>query len=170
MRLDLKPWGPSEQKAFCVEAKYGQLGGKDCAHQVETSTSSGFKKHADQRWASLIKHISKSQNPKEKFPRDQHRMILRHHWPLYITQILHRMRKGKHFLQEPCQTWRMDSFIDSIIYPFLDIHDFLPQTIYSEQMRTPLQFSYLVLISHPVRRKLPWVYPYLSSNFSDCRV
>lgn len=56
-------------------------------------------------------------------------MILRHHRPFYITQILQRTRKGKHFLQETCQTWRMDSFIDSIVYPFLDMHE-LPSTDY----------------------------------------
>lgn len=32
----------------------------------------------------------------------------------------------------------MNSFIDSILDPFLDMNDFLPQTLYSGQMRNPL--------------------------------
>lgn len=64
MRLDLKPRCPSEEKAFCVEAKYRQLGGKDCAHQVEPALPVGSKRMQIKGKANLIKDISKPQNPR----------------------------------------------------------------------------------------------------------
>lgn len=64
MRLDLKLRCPSEEKTFCVEAKYGQLGGKDCAPQVEPALPVGSKRLQIKDKANLIEDISKPQNPR----------------------------------------------------------------------------------------------------------